>query len=513
MRSPTFPIETREKWFLYATRVFLVISAFYCKLLSLNFVQQLRVRALRTYKKLNRYCYSELEESSSSSELEESSSTCWPKQVPEDIMQSILQKLCIFDYDWIGAVCRSWKDSVNMSISGTLCSPAPQLPWLMLSFHPISTQDNFFLSLIDQQVYKPNRKHSTHNMNRLDCVGSIEGWLIMVDNALWRPEAFIINNNTVRFFFLNPVSKARVMLPSSKSTLPCKCSSKTPSFVPIKASASSIPTSQHCFVASLCSRGHVAFCRPIDQSWTLVEAPGEGQHARFCDIEILDGKLYAATKDALEFLTVIQIQDANDGGPPTYTIERLVVHHSEGIVPPLFLETRRMNGIVEQISESVSLAIDSKSKELFMVLHRTEYKIVEDPTIPWYVISGTRIQFESPPRTQGFRVFKLEQNTEGLPQWAEVVDLGDRILFMSKAGNKLIPASNDLKNTGLRDKTLEKDCIYFAYDSLCLVSPRKGYDVGVFSFTNKNIKRFNFPHDHPGTILYTRPVWFTPSPW
>ncbi|KAM2614309.1 hypothetical protein TB2_028948 [Malus domestica] len=172
-----------------------------------------------------------------------------------------------------------------------------------------------------------------------------------------------------------------------------------------------------------------------------------------------------------------------------------------------------MNRIVEQISESVSLAIDSKSKELFMVLHRTVYKIVEDPTIPWYVISGTRIQFESPPRTQEFRVFKLEQNTEGLPQWADVVDLGDRILFMSKTGNKLIPASNDLKNSGLRDKTLEKDCIYFAYDSLCLVSPRKGYDVGVFSFTNKNIKRFNFPHDHPGTILYTRPVWFTPSPW
>ncbi|KAM1392705.1 hypothetical protein PS1_029579 [Malus domestica] len=117
MRSPTFPIETREKGFLHATRVFLVISTFYCKLLSLNFVQQLRVRALRIYKKLNGYCYSELEESSSSSELEEGSSTY--------IMQSILQKLCIFDYDSIGAVCSSWKDSVNTPIQARCVVPLP----------------------------------------------------------------------------------------------------------------------------------------------------------------------------------------------------------------------------------------------------------------------------------------------------------------------------------------------------------------------------------------------------
>lgn len=64
-------------------------------------------------------------------------------------------------------------------------------------------------------------------------------------------------------------------------------------------------------------------------------------------------------------------------------------------------------------------------------------------------------------------MFKLEQNAEGLPLWAEVVDLGDRILFMSKAGSKFISASYGLK---YHDKTFEKNCIYFAYDSPCLVS-------------------------------------------
>ncbi|KAM1040032.1 hypothetical protein FF1_029319 [Malus domestica] len=85
---------------------------------------------------------------------------------------------------------------------------------------------------------------------------------------------------------------------------------------------------------------------PTDQSWTLIEAQGEWQHAPFCDIEIIGGKLYAATKDASESLTVIQLQDANDGGPSTYTTER------------------------------------------------TEYKIVEDPTIPWYVIFAEQFLVE-----------------------------------------------------------------------------------------------------------------------
>ncbi|XP_050136749.1 uncharacterized protein LOC126612386 [Malus sylvestris] len=121
-------------------------------------------------------------------------------------------------------------------------------------------------------------------MNRMDCVGSIEGWLIMVDSALRRPGGFMkpwsfylknCQNPSfkIEFYFFNPISGDRVLLPSSQSTLPCHCING-PDFSVSKIIASSEPktiSQEPCFVVCLCKQGHLTYCRPRDQSWSSID--------------------------------------------------------------------------------------------------------------------------------------------------------------------------------------------------------------------------------------------------
>ncbi|RXH69173.1 hypothetical protein DVH24_031506 [Malus domestica] len=41
------------------------------------------------------------------------------------------------------------------------------------------------------------------------------------------------------------------------------------------------------------------------------------------------------------------------------------------------------------------------------------------------------LSYTEPPKTKGFRVFKLECDIDAGPQWMEVVELGGRVLFVS----------------------------------------------------------------------------------
>ncbi|VVA20925.1 PREDICTED: F-box only 6 isoform [Prunus dulcis] len=83
------------------------------------------------------------------------SSSKWSKQVPDDIMQSVLQRLSIFDYFRCRSVCRSWRDSVDRAISSKRCRPAPQLPWLFCS------RDRNFLSYCDRVMLPPCKHELT----------------------------------------------------------------------------------------------------------------------------------------------------------------------------------------------------------------------------------------------------------------------------------------------------------------------------------------------------------------
>ncbi|VVA11700.1 PREDICTED: putative F-box [Prunus dulcis] len=345
------------------------------------------------------------------------------------------------------------------------CHPAPELPWLMLCSHPSSSIDDCFLSLSDGKVHKlllpsnPNsfsyireRERERERVRvRVQCFGSIEGLLIMVDNQ----------ND---YFFWNPISGDRLMLPSLK----CQCG--TGNCSTLKFAASSKPTrrvrrSQQqqppCFVVSLCSLGRLAFCMPTDRSWNSIDEEGK---PHFDDIVIVHGKLYAATRwwprssSALTVFDIIFQEDVNIctsdfiPGQPRYRVEKQVLLHSWWPRIPLVLPWRNNN------DRYISLAQDYASMELFMIHHQVTYDSDSDwQMLRRHIYSGNCIK---PPKTKGFRVLKLNSTNEGGPPWEEVADLGDRILFVSNVGNKFIStnSANSALNHGER---LERNCIYF----------------------------------------------------
>lgn len=492
----TIPVRTRRRWALVANGSFHVIRA-YTRLSRTMLLRHWLLITTRISSRLiipmrTRIRWAAKKEICSSRSR-------WSKELPEDMLRLIQQRLPISDQFQFRAVCRCWR------ATGGVVS----LPWLMLGSHPLSNTDPFFFSPSEKKAY-----HSCPPlMRRRGCVGSIEGWLIMVDNVLWRPEGFmsprsffsLLHTSSTNFhtdnFFFNPMSSARVNLPS-QSTIPCP-NSNQPSFFS-KVIASCVPTRSNCLVAAICSDGGLAFCRPSDESWTFID---QARLLTFDDIEIMDGKLYAAptwsNEDASHLLMVFEIQANGGGCLPTYTV-RL----------PWTAPSRQVNGGEVKITcHSIHLAKDSTSKDLFMILRHNSFVIENDPPIPWSVITGDT-NFVVPPKTRGFRVFKLEQNAHGHPGWLEIFDLGNRILFVSGAANKLMDH--------LQDKILERNCIYFAFDysSLSLASvldiflsgksTMERHDVGVFSLKDSKIRPLtNFPNCP--TQLRAPSVWFTPN--
>lgn len=106
-------------------------------------------------------------------------------------------------------------------------------------------------------------------------------------------------------------------------------------------------------------------------------------------------------------------------------------------------------------------------------------------------------------------MFKLDLCDEGAG-WLEVSDLGDKIMFLSKVSDKLIFVGS---HNSARYNNVERNCIYFAFDYLCLRTPSLARDFGTFFLGNKSIKCFVLPEDHSRAGLHSRSVWFAPNLW
>ncbi|ONI26106.1 hypothetical protein PRUPE_1G004300 [Prunus persica] len=135
------------------------------------------------------------------------SSSKWSKHVPDDIMQPILQRLCIFDYVRCRSVCRSWRESIDRAIASRWCRPAPQLPWLLFRLSEFSfclSKFSFRLSKFSFKLQHFIKLSLPNDDEHDDYVGSIEGWLMRVD---WTGSIITL---------LNPISGGRVMLPRCK---------------------------------------------------------------------------------------------------------------------------------------------------------------------------------------------------------------------------------------------------------------------------------------------------------
>ncbi|KAL6136689.1 hypothetical protein ACLB2K_061984 [Fragaria x ananassa] len=280
-----------------------------------------------------------------------------------------------------------------------------------------------------------------------------------------------------------------------------------PSKLPIKSGgnynflrvvASSAPTGpQRCLVAAIVpvrnnssneARRELALCRPTHESWTMIKFEEVNHEFLFCDIEVIDRKLYAATKN---LFMVFNIKDI-DGCHLSYKLVETVKLENDKPVNWFYdywgLDKDRNVQIFE---DGPYLVKDVTSKELFVIFRYVSLS----RSLPIIYC------------TEGFRVLKLE-NCIASSSLVEVSDLGDRRLFLSKFSNQLISSGNGVKGSD-EMTTPEGNCICFAFNWPRVMLP--GGDFGVFSLTNKRVMPLRFPEDQcPAELFFGSTVWFNP---
>ncbi|KAJ3686997.1 hypothetical protein LUZ61_016161 [Rhynchospora tenuis] len=123
----------------------------------------------------------------------------WAHLLPVEIVQVISNKVkSITDYVRFRAVCSPWR-------SASLPKPShlpPQLPWLMIPFSPWDSRTDDGIRLFFDIFESKMRKLHLPETIGLLCSASYRGWLLLVATK------------GAEVFLLNPLTRARVNLPS-----------------------------------------------------------------------------------------------------------------------------------------------------------------------------------------------------------------------------------------------------------------------------------------------------------
>ncbi|XP_050379731.1 uncharacterized protein LOC126797095 [Argentina anserina] len=298
----------------------------------------------------------------------------WFVELPDDVIQQILQQLPLSDYLNCRNVCPCWRAAIDSK--RWLPAAHHEFPWLVTSSMLGRDMLASYIETDDDENLRIVSNRKICNLKGMYyCAGSIEGWLIITQRRTY---------DEYRFFFCNPVSGARVKLPLICDTF---------LFPMVKMVASSVPKTTKCYVTCLHLKdiGCLAFCTPSDRSWTLIE-PGEA--LTFRDIEILDGKLYAVGRRELEFVMVFDIHLHTHA----YSSKILVTLQPD----------------VSNIVTASYLAKCCESKDLFMIYHNEGSK---------KLFQVLKLEYN---------------NVTTSPQWVEIADLGDRALFIDTHNSKSI---------------------------------------------------------------------------
>ncbi|XP_057444646.1 uncharacterized protein LOC130736889 [Lotus japonicus] len=386
-----------------------------------------------------------------------------------ELLEQILRKLTLFDYLKCRRVCRSWRHIVDEAVAtkGTICSPAPQLPFLMLlpeslqsgTLSDITQEDTSYTNIAAPRTWKGN----------VDGVYSVEGWMVF--------QKFYYDRGYGLVMFFNPVSGEEFELPHLHVPLYRRSVDTT---VYIKLVVSYAPNSSDFFVVACATilpymMQQLAFCKVADKSWTLITKDEYGP-TYFHQFVILDWKLYVTSRelDDSVSVTVFNLRDSN-----IITSERLVMLNPNAIPKEFHVELK--DGVSCCTNES-EVGITRDGDELFLVIYLIEHVL-------------GNIQCEL---TKGFRIFKLDICG---PRWIEIEDLGDRVLLIDDFRIQVISA----KKINLRGKLSGGNCVFFSLLNTNTLIP----DRGVFSLKDKSVKPLTF---HPSLQDFLYGLWFMPSP-
>ncbi|OAY50511.1 F-box protein SKIP23 [Manihot esculenta] len=363
-------------------------------------------------------------------------------ELPPELLLTITQKQTNYvDYISIRAVCKSWRSAIPKRPHDLL----RHLPWLLLPYHKNSPNHRGFHNLSDGKTYFLEFPQAHEKR----CCGCSHGWLVMVED-------------TPSIFLLNPLTKARIELPSL-STFPNfptevvyqNCRNLNENFnrnVKLriresyirKAIISEDPSMVTNFTVmaiyhTVNDNENLAFCRSGDHSWSTINETSPGPHYK--DIMFHAGKFYVVDDKG-------RVSICNTDEPSS------MIHVAESPpVPPKMGYKQWYLGSLDQ--------------DLLLLGRFRNYGV------PNYEY-----------QTRRFVVYKLDASKL---TWLELDGLDDKIFFLGWNCFHSISA--------LDYKNCKGNCIYFTDDNfgVCSDFPWEGHDFGIFDFDDGVIKRLGLP--------------------
>jgi hypothetical protein len=398
---------------------------------------------------------------------------------PVDVLELIMKRLPLRDYLVLRTICRYCRKTISNVIENKQCCHLPEQPQVFLQ----SNNSRFFFSLSTKNVHH----HGTPPLLRTNrCVGSVEGWLIVSDYS---------EKGFAKFFFLNPVTDVRILIPS-KLSLPSN-SNNGGDGIPIvsKIVASSKPNCDECdcyLVGLLNDLCHIAIYKHFDKSWTIVESDKDSG-AYFIDVETMDSKLYVSEPSSHSIL-VYDLKDTTNGLPKAEVLVKLP-------------EIRLSELSIISNTHLCFLAKNEALRELYYIyllfISEPEYNTQHAAADSVRII----LSYAEPPQITSCDVFKLDTNKDPI-EWQNV-KLDDRVAFVS-SWNSMVMSRDELN---CDEELIRGNSIYFAVHFRCPANPWPGLKLGMFCLTDSSINYFPVEASKDGDGDVPCPLWLVPSVW
>ncbi|XP_004492481.1 uncharacterized protein [Cicer arietinum] len=390
------------------------------------------------------------------------------KNLPVDILEQIIKCLPLREYLAVNAILGDNYSRISDSndIPNQFCLPLSEPPQVLLR-NEVSA---WFFSLSTLTMHHPKTKLLESSQL---CHGSFEEWLIVCD--------YTVDEGSATVFFLNPVTNARIMIPS-KLYFP-----SSDLFV-AKVVTSSKPGSDRYLACLLDNFCQIAIYRPFDKSWAIIELH---KNSDFCfkDLEIVDTKLYVITdKTSHSILLIYDLKDSTNGPPEGEFL---------ALVPKLRpVESSITDNRCNTINDTLPfLAKDEALGELYLI-----YMICN---VEYALNFNFGSIFVKPPEATNIEVFKLDMNKD--PIGWQKVRLDDRVAFVSNCKSVIISRDKLHCNQEL----IGRNSIYFGFNFPCSGDSQSGLRLGVFCLNDRSIKYF--PVDTSKDCPMPHPIWIVPS--
>ncbi|CAJ2670828.1 uncharacterized protein LOC123892462 [Trifolium pratense] len=396
---------------------------------------------------------------------------------PVDVLEVILKRLPLKDYLVLRTICHYCRKTISNVIENKQCCHLPEQPQVFLQ----SNNSRFFFSLSTKSVHHLGTPPLLRT-NR--CVGSVEGWLIVNDYS---------EKGFAKFFFLNPVTKVRILIPS-KLSLPSNSNVGSNGITCVrKVVASSKPNcdKSDCYLVGLLSDFcHIAIYKLFDKSWNIVESDKDSG-SYFKDVEIIGTKLYV-NDSCSNSLLVCDLKDATNGLPKAEVLVKIP-------------EIRLSDSSIISTHAYCFLAKNEALRELYIIY----LSIFAKPEYDTQHAAADRLRiitsYADPPKITGFKVLKLDTSKDPI-EWQNV-KLEDRVAFVS-GWNTMVMSRDQLS---CNEELTRGNRIYFAVHFRCPTDPWPGLQLGMFDLTDSSFNYFPVETSKDDDVPY--PLWIVPSVW